>query len=365
MSGYREPSGTSRAPPEKGPYTELRALADTYGVPYAGGTGIEITLDEVQIVVELCIDSGTVRGATFEVTGRTWPSVSLSVEDEEEVEGKRLGMTREYQTGDAVFDARAFIDTQVPDDELETLLDPARRKAILTLLQHSRVSFRQSGICVRIDEPKAFDVTFVETNVLKPLCTLAHAPSLPLRERRPLPGEGLVEPLEKSLVFTLCAVPSALAIAFIWTRQCIVLALIGAVGGGLLSIPARYLLRRMVAGHTQSHTLYFLTKWSLALVMVGWGSLVPILLNALVDAEPRRAVQGVVSETHGVDEDDTHVNVTVRWTDGSEDHVSLPPETKKGARVRGWKRRGWLGWQWEQRGDVKVIDTDSSPSPTR
>jgi hypothetical protein len=357
VSGYRQPVRTW-APPERGPYTELQALASAFDAPYAGAATLEAEAHGMRLSIGLLFDSGVVEGASFRVTGRTWPRVVLRRETEEDRVAKTEGLTRELQTGDAAFDEKVFVASDAPELDLRRLLESAeRRSAVLSLLAFGeRVVFAEDGIHARVHERHALEPDWVQQHVLPHLRTLADGPPLSAEE-----GRTPHERLERTL---LALGVAALVSTFVgWTGLGTTGLLdagrfwLGLLGGGfglLLLFPAVRVLRWIVRGHSRAHDQFPVGAASLFLILTGWGSLLPMVLNATVDGEPRRPVKGVVTSIGGGD--DASVVAHVRWDDGSNDDeiVVLRPLAKVGDRVRAVQRRGLLGWRWEQRGDAFV-----------
>lgn len=66
------------------------------------------------------------------------PRVVLRREDDGDRLGKRLGLNHELQTGDAEFDESVYVESELPRDQLASLLQrPAMREAIQTIVAHT------------------------------------------------------------------------------------------------------------------------------------------------------------------------------------------------------------------------------------
>jgi hypothetical protein len=348
VSGYRTPGVVAR--PKVGPYKELAAIAAAFDVPHAGAPAIEIEFAGARIAIELSLNSGTVDGATFQVMGR-WPSVCLRKELDEDRESKARGITRELQTGDPAFDQQVFVESDEPDALLRRLLsDGKRRRAVITLLRHSSVTFGERGISIRVTEGKIFDPDWVRTHVLTHLRAAAEGP--------PLSPTGAATPNERTVEVLVIVAFGALLVAFVacvtipWTRERFVLALAGTAIGIVAFAPLRLLVLRGVRGHSRSQDQHVSASMSLMVLLVSVGAMAPLLLNAVVDAE-RRPVRGEVDMLVGTEDDGPGVLVRARWADGSDDLVMLPEGTRIGDVVIGTQRRGLFGWTWTQRGAVR------------
>jgi hypothetical protein len=361
MSGYRK-AGTVDdpwLPPRAGPYTELSALAKALAAPYAGALTLDADVHGMRLSIGLLLDSGTVVGISFRVTGRTWPSVIFRRELEEDRDAKTEALTRELQTGDDAFDRDVFVESDVPDDVLKRLLETeGRRQAILALVgEAERVVFDDDGIFVELRGLEATDASWAEAHVLSHLRTLADGPGLPA-QHYPTPHDRLERALGwlgvASLVSSVAGWALLGMIGSLSRAGTAWLGILGGVAGVLLVFPAKRLLRLAVRGHSRAHAQYFLGTASLLLIFVSWGSLLPMIVNTTVDAEPRRPVHGVVTTIGGGD--DESVVAHVRWDDGSNDDdiVILRPPGKVGDRVRSTQRRGLLDWRWQKRGDAFV-----------
>jgi len=357
--GYRQPGGIGWIPPEKGPYKELGALAKAFDAPYEGSGKLEAEVHGMRLSMGLLVDSGKVEGVSFEVTGRTWPSIVLRRETEDDREAKKAELARELQTGDDSFDQKVYVESDAPDDVTMRLLGSEdRRRAVLALLVSAdRVTFGESGIHVTMRDPEAIEPAWVEKNVLAHLRLLTEAPAIPSIEYR-TPHERLDNALLVLAVVSFFATIigwgffAALGVlrdGRFWIGVC------GGIVGFLVLFPALRVLRRIVRGHSRAQEQYEGGAGSLFMILVGFGSIVPVVLNATIDGEPRRVVHGVVTTVGGGG--DGSVVVHVRWDDGSNDDdvVLVRPTASAGDRVWSWQRRGMLGWRWEQRGEAFVM----------
>jgi hypothetical protein len=97
--------------------------------------------------------SDSAAAGAYRTTGRaiarTRPAMSLRAETGADRLGKRVGIDREVQTGDAAFDAAVYIESDAPDEDVRAALADARvRRAVRELLAagEARVELDPEGL---------------------------------------------------------------------------------------------------------------------------------------------------------------------------------------------------------------------------
>jgi hypothetical protein len=274
--GYRAPIDLPAL--EKGPYRELAKIAEDWSVPHAGAPMLDIVHDATKVRLEVSVNSGIVEGATVQVLGR-WPEIVLRSENDDDREGKTQGLTRELQTGDAVFDELVFIESDEPHESIRRILVvPARRAAVLALLRFGALRFGEKGISLRVLDVQVFDPVWLRAHVLVHLRTLADGPR-PEPTGRKTPHEAALDLLSKlamgvlGLAVCVCAV-----ISFDLHRTGV--GVLGGISGGALWWLARPAVRRWVRGHSRSHDQYILALIVLFVIMVCGGWMVALFIDA-------------------------------------------------------------------------------------
>jgi hypothetical protein len=198
----------------------IEMIARPFGVtPELQSFVLEWAGHKVRVTVES--NSGSTTSLSITAYGRSFPKINLTREGGFERLGKQLRIAREAQLGEAIFDAKVYVDTTLTEEQVRQVLGaPSARQAVLDLFREvHEVELRPNG---------AFVSTFTVDQIahdparLPPLLTQlvtlvdaipAHVSELVARQpKRYTPGGGLI--LGWALTFTVLVI--AISVVVPW-----------------------------------------------------------------------------------------------------------------------------------------------------
>jgi hypothetical protein len=310
--------------------------------------------DGLPCEVSLGIDSGSVTGLSLAIPAPGFPAIDLRRETQDQVEGKRKGITREVQTGDAAFDAFVYVASDHADDDvLPVLSAPAVRDAIVRLLDEAEV-VSLGGAYATAHVPKGVDGAFDPDRIrdrVAALRVVAGAPR-PVAPRRASKDVWGVAAAGAALFAFTVGPPLIVAV---WTRFRPVAAqpmLVGLGVGLLAALAAQPILTRVLRGRWDSHQSLPGGRLASVLLLPELAIIALLAGNALFDrsAEQRREL---VVESVKYDADDGDTTAFARGDGeaaalGALEIVFHDPtkSVAAGQRVTIGIRGGALGWAW-------------------
>ncbi len=341
--------------PAEGKYTQLAEVARALGLAYRGALALDFTVDGAPVTMSLEVDSGTVVGLSLKLALEVphhvpaGPTLELRKEDDADRTGKRRGINRELQTGDAPFDEAVYVDSDASDDDVLRVLASARvRGAALALLEGgaSAVQLTTHHVTVRWKERKTPGV-YEPAHLLPALRDVLAVASAggphtrgPSQRGRWLPWAALL-----GLFFGL---PYTAVVLGVYAPEDRSLPLLGLLVGPALSIAARPLLARYLAGYSASWARYRISVTGLFLAFALLGAGVPAHLNAALDRSRPVDEPGTVVSVGRRDEENGTTEVEVEWIDGRRTTASVRPPVAAGDTVVQRRHAGALGQSWTE-----------------
>ncbi|MBL8913546.1 MAG: hypothetical protein JNM17_22795 [Archangium sp.] len=120
--------------------------ATTPGGLYVGND-VVFSLEGREVITNVRFVSRSYVRANVKVKTQALPWITVYPEEGVDRFGKVIGLNREVQTGDKVFDDKAYIDSLETDDVVRGVLQPNVRDAVLVLLGHGfKVQFSPAGV---------------------------------------------------------------------------------------------------------------------------------------------------------------------------------------------------------------------------
>lgn len=115
----------------------IELLATPYGItPTDHSFVLESAGRKARITVDS--NSGSIHGLRVTLYGRSFPQLELTREGGFERLGKQLRIAREAQLGEAIFDAKIYVDTTLTEPQVRQVLGTgATRGAVLELFRHA------------------------------------------------------------------------------------------------------------------------------------------------------------------------------------------------------------------------------------
>lgn len=347
---YRE--GPLPVAPETGPYHQLAAWAKAHEVPYGGAAQVSAEVDRRRVTLSLRIDSGVVRGVVAEVHVGSFPEVVLRAETSDDVHGKDRGIAVEAQTGDAAFDARVYVETDLAPEAVLPMLSPEVRAATLALLDMGSdvVAWRKGDVVVHLDEGARGEAVYapaVLDALLRHALVLAGAP--PAAAREASPAARAAERFSSVMVLAAVAGFVLMIVALVrYPPVQVAPVVVAAVAGFLGALLFPVVAKRYTRGAARSHTSYALSVGAALVALPTLAVALLVGINGLFDAAPEQARGGTVTAVGDQDSDNSTWSVDVRWTDGETGSASLPeaPRPTVGAAVWRSEHPGALGLRW-------------------
>src|SRR5690242_9374661 len=102
--------------------SEMEAIATALRAPPGDGDSFRVVHDGVEVSLSTETNSGTIVGLSLQVARAGLPEVVLRREDDDDRSAKARGINVEAQTGDARFDVRVYIETDIPERAVQHLL---------------------------------------------------------------------------------------------------------------------------------------------------------------------------------------------------------------------------------------------------
>jgi hypothetical protein len=344
-----------RASAPRGPYTELGPIAAALAVAYAGAPEIRFSRDGLDVVVDLRIDSGMVRGVDVRIGRKGLPEIEFRRETDADRGSKASGMNVEVQTGDATFDAFVYIESSYRESVLGPLLQsPELRRAIGELVAAAgTVTLDQDGITV---DTRALGLGLLDPARFLPIfgsvLRIAQLfPSLPAGTTTPRErGSGLL--LLSAFSFVV-GIAFAVLLRDYGQPDSSLLRALGLTVGIALAIAARPLVRARVRGHARS-TLYLQTTTVASLLGAPLLMMsVLVFVNAFFDPSiPVRLSGKVVAAKNYLDDGTPMADLTIAWNDGKNEDFSLhdtKPAIQVGDDAALVRRKGLLGFSWTEK----------------
>jgi hypothetical protein len=334
---------------------ELGPIASALGLPYAGAPELRFSREGLDVVVHLRIDSGMVRGVDVHVVRRGLPEVEFRRETDADRASKQSGMNVEVQTGDPTFDGFVYIES-------------SHRQAVLGPLLQSPELRRAIGELVSAAGPVAIDRDGVTVDTRGPgLSLLEPARFLPifgsvLRIAQLFPAlpAGTAAPKERGSVLMLLSGLSVLVgmallpiLGDFGQPGSSLPRVLGVAIGIVLAVAVRPLVRAWVKGHSRS-VLYLRVTTICSILGAPLVTMSAIVfINAFFDASaPERLSGKVVAAKNYVDDGTPTVDLTIAWSDGRKEEVSMhdtKPPAQTGDSVTLVRRKGLLGFSWIER----------------
>lgn len=312
---------------------------------------------EAEIRVSPELEEGDCAAALFEVEragARVLPRIVLRREGALDRGGKAIGVNREVQLGDAVFDAEVYVESEAPDATIrETLADPAARAAAAALLRavDGEVVLGGDRVAARLTAAQLADPRGPAVSAaLAELAALARAVGTPTSV--PSPAEVMRRRGVAHVVGMAAAWLVLLALA-IFVRPPPTLAW-GSVGAALALGVGLWLvccagLAAALRGGADSLRWLVISAGFFGLVAPFAGMRLALAGNARLDDAPAAAMAATVVEVGeagaliGADADPSALVHVPR------DRLFGDPPA--GARVTLRVRPGALGWAWVERVD--------------
>lgn len=234
-------------------------------------------------------NSGTIHGLTLTLYGRSFPAIELTREGGFERLGKQLRIAREAQLGEAIFDAKIYVDTTLTEPQVRQVLgaEPTRR-AVLELFRHvDKVELQSTGALVSTmnAEEIANDPARLPP-LLQHLATLVDSipevSGLAVGQREPYrPGAGLV--LAWVLAFTVLIVAATAVIPLARLFHTWLVTLLGVA----LCVPVALVLTLLIAlvrrGGSRSFQETVVASVAMTALLLPAGPLTLTLLNQELD----------------------------------------------------------------------------------
>jgi hypothetical protein len=187
----------------------IEMIARPFGVtPELQSFVLEWAGHKVRVTVES--NSGSTTSLSITAYGRSFPKINLTREGGFERLGKQLRIAREAQLGEAIFDAKIYVDTTLTEEQVRQVLgaEPARRAVLELFREVHEVELRPNGAFV---STFAVDEIAHDPARLPPLLTqlVALVDAIPehvsglvaQQPKRYTPGGGLI--LAWALAFTI------------------------------------------------------------------------------------------------------------------------------------------------------------------
>jgi hypothetical protein len=269
--------------------------------------------------------------------------------------GKRIGMNREVELGDAAFDARIYIETDAPDERVrDVLAESAVRGAVLRCLDlgATDVSLNEAGE-LGVQLPVMSTDALATPSVLLLLGALgAAAEAMPPIALQPRRGMGFRDRIAAfALLGTLIALPLFFLFRSLWGAIESDLSAAGVLAGGGAWLVAIPILWRVMRGSSTSlrnlGLVLFFSLFGLPLAAVD----VLLFINGALDrSAPAAHVEDVVNRRVSGGKSTTYYLVVRSWrpdestvelTVSSGDYVRFAP----GSKVVVTTRAGLLGWE--------------------
>ena len=359
-------------------YDQLGGAARAFGLPPPGAS-LRFQLDGLAIAATLIIESGNVRGFTLEVTGPLpLPEIAFTRETPGDRRGKRLGISRELQTGDPAFDDAVYVDTDEPDSRIVPALASATvRGAVLELLaRHERLEtglgglrFASTGGADHELEPDGFRRLVATAHALVVGMTAARRAELDVPGYRgahlqldpppfrPFLTTRLQRVLSMAVVISLVGsvvVLDGYCVQFCW-RPIAASSLVGAgvLTGAVAAILCVLPLAVAIRGRSSSYRRWVFLAWMFLLLGAAIGPAALAAVNAVGDGSP--VVEHIVpiaaiDRRSDDDGDTTTVHVRATWRASDDDIVfdldGTHPELRQDSPWRVATRSGALGWEW-------------------
>lgn len=312
---------------------------------------------DVAIRVSPELEEGECTAAVFEVERpgeRVLPRIVLRREGALDRGGKSIGVNREVQLADPVFDAEVYVESEAPDATIrEALAAPAARAAVVAVLRAvggevilggDRVAARIGG--EQLEDPRAPAVR----EALAQLVALAGAVAAPTSV--PSPAE-VMQARGVGHVIAMAAGWLVVAAAAIFVRPPPTLAwgavgLALGIGVGLWALVC-VVLARVLRGGPDSLRWLLICGGFFLLVTPFAGMRLALELNARLDDAPAESRAAEVVEAG-----DGGVVVALVGAGGASSRVHVPKDrisvaAERGARVTVAVRPGALGWAWVER----------------
>jgi hypothetical protein len=127
----------------------IEMIARPFGVtPELQSFVLEWAGHKVRVTVES--NSGSTTSLSITAYGRSFPKINLTREGGFERLGKQLRIAREAQLGEAIFDAKIYVDTTLTEEQVRQVLGaPSARQAVLDLFREvHEVELRPNGAFV-------------------------------------------------------------------------------------------------------------------------------------------------------------------------------------------------------------------------
>lgn len=361
-------------------YTQLDAAARAFGLPPPGAC-LGLRYQGLVVTTTLKISSGSVIGFTLEAHAAL-PELELSVETEGDRRGKRLGISREIQTGDRAFDDRVYVDSDEPDARVARALASAEvRAAALELLATfgavhtgpTGVTLEARGEYRSLLEPERFERLLAAVHALvsgiaaadREGAASAYRDAAPVRApvaspRRPFLTSRLHRVLVVSPALSLLGTVVLLtSMAYSqWWRpvaggSMVALGLAAGAALGALLVPVLALLIR---GRSSSYRRFVFLAILLGATLVALGPGALVAINARADRSPAAEHVVPIDAVESKSDDDsksTTVEVHAAWRPSRErltfDLDGEHPELRAGVRWHVVSRAGALGWEWIER----------------
>jgi hypothetical protein len=336
-------------------YEQLVPLLESFGVK-GKASQVALACDGIRVLVSLSLSSGTVVGLDMAAPAPGLPDLKLLRENLVHRDGKTNGLIHEAQTGDDAFDERVFIESELRDADLQSVLAaPAVRAAALKLLDVTEViRMRDGEVSLTIpksDEP--FDPATIRTRAGW-LRVLAGATRPIVAENVPVPTRTRIA---KRLTYLFAPVGLTVGIAggagFGPTsgRPYV----IGAALGIVLSFLIHPFFRRALAGRSTSHMDILGARFASLFFLPFFTTGALFFYNGAMDRSPEQlVVMKIVSSE--IDSDDAS-KIQVETVDDKGERHSYTFSAKRppaSARVFVKWRSGALGWTWAS-GDASLV----------
>lgn len=343
----------SATSPTKGPYPQLRAFARAQGIPYDGALQLQCSAGSAPVTLSLLLNSGTVYGVSVEVAAGAWPSVELRPESDDDRASKAGGVAVEFQTGDAAFDPRVYVDAPEDEDAPRAMLTAPVRAAALELfaLGARSIVWNSLGLSTQVHADARGEVFYDAANldrIVRSSLTLAAAPR-PSGPRRAPPARGFVTAVG---LFAALSFAGMLVAMVRWTPESSWACFAAAVSGLLGFVPFRLVAARVLRGGSSSHQRLFIAS-AFAFLGLPMASLAALAtLNGALDAAPPSVTRGRILSVGAYDSEDSSYPTTVRWEGSTLDvTVDVPsdPRPSAGAVLEHVVHPGALGLAWGDR----------------
>lgn len=266
----------------------IELIARPFGVtPELQSFVLESAGRKVRVTVES--NSGTLHGLTLTLYGRSFPAIELTREGGFERLGKQLRIAREAQLGEAIFDAKVYVDTTLTEPQVRRVLgaEPTRR-AVLELFRHiDKVELQSNGALVSTMNPEDFanDPARLPP-LLQQLATLVDSipevSDLAVGQRtRSTPGFGLVVGWVLAFAALTVAASAVIPLARLFHTGLVTLL------GVALSVPVALVLTLLIAlvrrGGSRSFQETVVASVALTMLLLPAGPLALTVLNQQLD----------------------------------------------------------------------------------